>query len=127
MDWPAWLSEVKTDVTALLRSAATGMVRRWLVSPAVNSVRNSCAALLDTIDDPAEPTPSYAPAGAKPAESPLRPFTLSLQGEPRCTRQAALRPSPRWQVARTSATMIRAALRAICTRTGVMADMGATG
>jgi putative SOS response-associated peptidase YedK len=45
-DWRAWLGEVDRDPLALLRPAATGLLRVWPVSRAVNSVRNNGPALL---------------------------------------------------------------------------------
>jgi putative SOS response-associated peptidase YedK len=67
LDWPVWLGAVSTDLDVPLSPAATGMVRLWPGSRAVNRVRNNSAALLDAVDDPAAPPPSYAPAGANPA------------------------------------------------------------
>jgi putative SOS response-associated peptidase YedK len=68
-DWPAWLGEAEGEgaPAELLRPAASGVVRLWPVSRAVNSVRNNGAALLDCIDDPDAPPPSDAPAGDNPA------------------------------------------------------------
>ena len=66
-DWPLWLGEVESDYAALLRPAASGTVRLWPVSRAVNNVRNNGAELLDRIDDPAAPPPSDCPPGANPA------------------------------------------------------------
>ncbi len=66
-DYPLWLGEVESDHAALLRPAATGTVRLWSVSRAVNSVRNNGAELLDRIDDPAAPPPSDGPPGENPA------------------------------------------------------------
>ena len=50
-DWPAWLEERKGDPMALLRPAASDVLRLWPVSRAVNSVRNNTADLLDRIDE----------------------------------------------------------------------------
>jgi len=54
-DWRTWLGEVPRDPLDLLRPAATGVLRAWPVSMAVNSVRNNGAALLVAIAEPTEP------------------------------------------------------------------------
>jgi putative SOS response-associated peptidase YedK len=66
-DWPVWLGEDAGEYQALLRPAASGVVRLWPVSRAVNNVRNNAADLLDCIDDPAAPPPSDAPPGENPS------------------------------------------------------------
>ena len=47
-DWPVWLGEVPGDVAQLLRPSAAAF-RIWLVSNAVNNVRNDSAALLEAV------------------------------------------------------------------------------
>jgi putative SOS response-associated peptidase YedK len=68
-DWPACLGDAAADGAPAdpLRPAATGVVRMWPVSRAVNSMRNNGATLLDCIDDADAPPPSDAPAGDNPA------------------------------------------------------------
>jgi putative SOS response-associated peptidase YedK len=66
-DWPLWLGDVDGDHLELLRPADSGVVHLSPVSRAVNSVRNNGAVLLHSIDDPAAPPPSDAPAGNNPA------------------------------------------------------------
>ncbi len=66
-DWPTWLGEVEVAPATLMRPAADDVLYVWQVSRAVNSVRNNGPELLDTIEDPAAPPPSEAPAGPNPA------------------------------------------------------------
>lgn len=65
--WALWLGEAAADPLDLLRPVAEDILRLWLVSRAVNNVRNNAPDLLDRIDDPHAPAPSSCPPGANPA------------------------------------------------------------
>ena len=47
-DWPLWLGEVPGDVVRLLRPSAAAF-NTWMVSAAVNNVRNDSADLLEPV------------------------------------------------------------------------------
>lgn len=74
-DWPLWLGETGSQAgdeaggkaSTLLRPAPDDALHLWLVSRAVNSVRNDGATLLDRVDFPAAPPASEALPGANPA------------------------------------------------------------
>jgi putative SOS response-associated peptidase YedK len=48
-DWPVWLGERDGEAKALLRPCPDAWLKIWPVSPAVNSVRNKGAELLDPV------------------------------------------------------------------------------
>jgi putative SOS response-associated peptidase YedK len=66
-DWPLWLGETPGDAAALLRPAATGLVRHWPVGRAVNTVRNNGPDLLCEMTDPTKPPPVDAATDINPA------------------------------------------------------------
>lgn len=51
-DWPAWLGEIESDASELLRPAAAGALRLWPVSARVNRPANNDGQLLDPIEAP---------------------------------------------------------------------------
>jgi len=65
--WPELLGERAGEPTSLMRPADNALLHLWAVSRAVNSVRNNSLDLLDRIDDPHPPSPSYAPQADNPA------------------------------------------------------------
>jgi hypothetical protein len=65
------------------RPAASGTMRLWPVSRAVNNARNHAPELLDAIDDTAAPPPSDArPFATAPRPVPLASISRSAAGYP---------------------------------------------